>query len=104
MPRETMTSRQRVLKALSHQEPDRVPIDLGGNQTGIHKFAYQALLEHLGIADSLTIMDAVQQLALPCEALLERFHVDTRYVAAGAGSAWQGGWCRTSAAAGCGTI
>jgi uroporphyrinogen decarboxylase len=91
MPRETMTSRQRVLKALSHREPDRVPIDLGGNQTGIHKFAYQALLEHLGIADSLTIMDAVQQLALPCEPLLERFHVDTRYVAAGAGSAWKGG-------------
>ena len=27
-----------------------MPIDLGGNQTGIHKFAYQALLKHLGIA------------------------------------------------------
>ena len=85
MPRETMTSRERVLKALSHQEPDRVPIDLGGNQTGIHKFAYQALLQHLGIADELVIMDAVQQLARPCEALLQRFHVDTRYIGAGAG-------------------
>ena len=91
MPCETMSSRQRFLTALSHQEPDRVPIDLGGNQTGIHKFAYQALLAHLGIADPLTIMDAVQQLARPCEELLERFHVDTRYVSAGAGSAWQGG-------------
>ena len=36
-------------RRLNHREPDRVPIDLGGNQTGIHKFAYQALLEHLGI-------------------------------------------------------
>ncbi len=82
MPKETMTSRQRVLTALAHQTPDRVPIDLGGNQTGIHKFAYQALLEHLGIQDELSIMDPVQQLARPCEELLKRFHVDTRYIAA----------------------
>ena len=53
---ETMTSRQRVLAAMNHREPDRVPIDLGGNQTGIHKFAYRALLEHLGIDDELTIL------------------------------------------------
>jgi uroporphyrinogen decarboxylase len=91
MHRETMTSRHRMLGALNHEEPDRVPIDLGGNQTGIHKFAYQALLEHLGIEDDLVIMDAVQQLAKPCEAVLERLHVDTRYVAAGAASDWTGG-------------
>ena len=36
---ETMTPRERVLKALNHQIPDRVPIDLGGNQTGIHRNA-----------------------------------------------------------------
>jgi len=36
-------------------------------------------------------MDAVQQLAQPCESLLERFHVDTRYIAAGAASEWKGG-------------
>ncbi len=90
MPKETMTSRDRLLKALNHQEPDRVPIDLGGNQTGIHKFAYQALLEHLGIEDELVIMDPVQQLAKPCEAVLQRLRVDTRYVAAGAPSDFQG--------------
>jgi len=86
-----MTSRERVMKALNHEEPDRVPIDLGGNQTGIHKFAYKALIEHLGIRDELVIMDAVQQLAEPCEELLERLHVDTRYIAAGAASDWKGG-------------
>ena len=90
MHKETMTSRDRVLAALNHQAPDRVPIDLGGNQTGIHKFPYQALLEHLGIDDQLTIMDAVQQLAKPCEKVLERFHVDTRYVAAGAAADFDG--------------
>ena len=52
-----MTSRERMLEALSHRTPDRVPIDLGGNQTGIHKFAYQALLEHLGIEDTVAITE-----------------------------------------------
>jgi uroporphyrinogen decarboxylase len=91
MRRETMTSRERLLKALGHEMPDRVPIDLGGNQTGIHKAAYQALAAHLGIRDDLVIMDAVQQLARPCEAVLQRFHVDTRYIAAGAAAGWKGG-------------
>ena len=91
MNHESMSSRQRLLTALNHQVPDRVPIDLGGNQTGIHKFAYQALARFLGLDDSLVIMDAVQQLAQPSEALLERFHVDTRYVAAGAAAGFQGG-------------
>ena len=80
-----------MLRALNHEIPDRVPIDLGGNQTGIHKFAYRALLKHLGIEDQIEIMDAVQQLARPCEKVLERFHVDTRYVAAGAASDFRGG-------------
>lgn len=91
MPRQSLTSRQRVLAALDHREPDRVPIDLGGNQTGIHKLAYRALLDHLGIRDEPVIMDAVQQLARPCEAVLQRLRVDTRYVAAGAAADWKGG-------------
>ena len=49
--RETMSSRERVLTAINHQVPDRVPIDLGGFQTGIHKGAYVPLLKHLGIED-----------------------------------------------------
>ncbi|MCX6897418.1 MAG: uroporphyrinogen-III decarboxylase [Verrucomicrobia bacterium] len=89
--RETMTSRERVLKALNHETPDRVPFDLGGNQTGIHRKAYANLIRHLGIQDDIIIMDAVQQLAKPCEKVLERFHVDTRYIAAGAPSSWKGG-------------
>jgi len=92
MPKkETMTPRERVNKALNHEIPDRVPIDLGGNQTGIHKNAYRLLIKHLGIADEIRIMDAVQQLATPCEQVLQRFHVDTRYIAAGAAASWKGG-------------
>lgn len=81
------TSRERLLTALEHREPDRVPIDLGGNQTGIHKFAYQKLIGQLGLTEELVILDVVQQLAKPSEAVFQRLHVDTRYVwAKGAGS------------------
>ena len=90
MPKETMTSRERLLAALNHQMPDRVPIDLGGNQTGMHRLAYQALLDYLGIRDGVEIMDAVQQLARPCEAVLQRFRVDTRYIFAGAAEGFDG--------------
>ena len=38
--------------------PDRVPIDLGGNQTGIHKNAYRNLVKHLGLQEEVQIMDA----------------------------------------------
>ena len=86
-----MTSRERLLKTLRHETPDRVPIDLGGNQTGIHKNAYHNLIAHLGIREEVRILDAVQQLAVPGEAVLERLRVDTRYVRAGAPASWQGG-------------
>ena len=89
--KETMTSRQRVLAALDHKQGDRVPIDLGGNQTGIHRDAYRSLLEHLGMSEQVVIMDAVQQLARPSEEILQRFRVDTRYIAAGAVGDWTGG-------------
>lgn len=88
---ETMTARERMLTALNHEIPDRVPIDLGGFQTGIHQKAYRPLLDYLGLEDRVTIMDPVQQLARPCEALLERFHVDTRYVFAHGPDGFGGG-------------
>jgi uroporphyrinogen decarboxylase len=90
-----MTSRERVLAALDHRVPDRVPLDLGGNQTGIHRNAYASLVERLGLSagkgERIEIMDAVQQLARPSEAVLERLRIDTRYVAAGPASDWKGG-------------
>jgi len=79
--KETLTSRERLLKALNHQIPDRVPIDLGGFQSGIHRKAYENLLKYLRIKDdNIKILDCVQQLAVPCEELLQRFHVDIRYI------------------------
>ena len=46
-----MTSRERVLDALSFREPDRIPIDLGSNlQSGIMAHALDQLRRHLGLA------------------------------------------------------
>ena len=45
-----MRSRERVLAALSHREPDRVPIDLGSNlMSGIMAHALDRLRRHLGL-------------------------------------------------------
>ena len=76
---ESLTSRERILKSLNFEEPDRVPIDLGGFQTGIHKKAYIALLEFLEKEEEIVMLDAVQQLVKPSEEILELFHVDIRY-------------------------
>lgn len=80
--KETLNSRERLQKALNHQIPDRIPIDLGGFQTGIHKKTYIELLKYLNMEDEIRILDPVQQLAIPSEQLLERFHIDTRYIGA----------------------
>lgn len=79
---ETMTARERVVRALNHEETDRVPIDLGGFQTGIHRAAYQDLIEHLGLEEEVGILDPIQQLVRPSEQVLQAFHVDLRYVSA----------------------
>jgi len=76
-----MNSRERVNNALNHVIPDKIPLDFGGNQTGIHIKAYKKLIEYLEIeGNELNTYDYVQQLATPCEELLERFNIDTRYI------------------------
>ncbi|TFH30757.1 MAG: hypothetical protein E4G98_01455 [Promethearchaeota archaeon] len=76
-----MNSRERVQTSLNHREPDKIPLDLGGNQSGIHVKVYKRLLDYLGIVDNnIQYADFVQQIALPCEELLERFQIDVRYI------------------------
>src|SRR5512137_252436 len=74
-----MTSRERVLAALNHQEPDRVPIDLSGHRSsGISAIAYARLRDHLGfVKKPIRVYDPVQQLAIVDEDVLQRFGVDT---------------------------
>ena len=73
-----MTSRERVLAALNHQEPDRVPIDLSGHRSsGIAAMAYARLRDYLGLPKKpIRVYDPVQQLAIVDEDVLQRFQVD----------------------------
>jgi uroporphyrinogen decarboxylase len=75
-----LTSRERLLKTLAHQEPDRVPLDLGSTQvTGIHVLAYHRLREALGLPPvTAQICDYIQGLALPDPDVIERLGVDVR--------------------------
>lgn len=76
-----MNSRERVNTTLNHKEPDKVPIDLGGNQSSIHIKAYKKLLDYLEIEDeNVQYADFVQQIVRPCDKVLERFSIDVRYV------------------------
>ena len=72
-----MTSRERVLAAINHQEPDRVPVDFGATpSSGISAVAYSNLSQHLGLNDPIRIYDVVQQLAEPSDSVLEHFNAD----------------------------
>ncbi|MFX0186175.1 MAG: uroporphyrinogen decarboxylase family protein [Candidatus Hodarchaeota archaeon] len=74
-----MTSRERINAAISHKEPDMVPIDLGSTEaTGISAIAYHNLKKLLGMRSGQTrIYDISQQLAQPEDEILDRFKVDT---------------------------
>jgi hypothetical protein len=45
-----VSSRERIHKALTHQTPDRIPVDFGGSTvTGAHVACVQALRDHFGL-------------------------------------------------------
>ncbi|MBN1399444.1 MAG: methyltransferase, partial [Anaerolineae bacterium] len=73
------TSRERVMQAVNHCQPDRVPIDLGGHRSsGIMAMAYARLKEYLDITSGdIYVYDLVQQLAIIEPVVLDRFGVDT---------------------------
>ena len=75
-----MNSRERILKALEHEEPDRIPLDLGSsNVTGIVRSAYLNLVDHLGEEiGKVEFFDAIQQLVVVEEDILRRLGVDVR--------------------------
>lgn len=73
------TSRQRVIDALNHVQPDRVSVDFSGHRSsGINPETYRKLRQLLGLPERpIKVYDMVQQLAVLDEDVLERFGVDT---------------------------
>lgn len=73
-----MNSRERIINAINHKEPDRIPIDLGATpSSGISIVAYQNLLKYLK-KDHLQayVYDVVQEVVQPETEILDYFGVD----------------------------
>jgi uroporphyrinogen decarboxylase len=85
MSDESLSHRQRILKALNHQQPDRVPLDLGSTiVTGIAIGAYNRLKNFLGLELSETKeLDRTAQVAVVDDAVLDLFEIDTRGIIPG---------------------
>ncbi|MDI7275514.1 MAG: uroporphyrinogen decarboxylase family protein [Anaerolineae bacterium] len=77
-----MTPRERVLTTLSHKEPDKVPIDMGGVvTTSISRIGNEGLKAYMGITASNEIVSQpALDVVVPCEEILTHFEVDLRAV------------------------
>ena len=85
-----MTHRERVLAALNHRQPDRVPLDLGATRsTSIVVQAYERLNRHLGSTEPPRIFSKWLNIAHPSQAMLQRFDIDTRSVGQGPPDNWR---------------
>lgn len=79
-----MTHRERVIAALEHREPDRLPMDLGTARfTGMVLGAYENLRASLGFGDPGAIVDRMQQVVAIDERILRHFDVDLRAISQG---------------------
>ncbi|MEE9240330.1 MAG: hypothetical protein V3U53_03970, partial [bacterium] len=78
-PNGTMTSRERMRRAMDLQAPDRVPFDFGSTAiSSIAAFAYEKLKRHLGVDSETNILAKQGQVAFVDESILEKFCIDTR--------------------------
>ncbi len=72
-----ITSRDRVVTALQHREPDRAPISFGGLHDSIHLYGHRALKKHLRLEGGEDIIqDPFQQIVFPDARLLDLFRSD----------------------------
>ena len=72
-----MKSRERVAKAVNHQVPDRVPIDLGGMKAStIAAIAYDKVKRKLGITTPTKVLDPRFMIAALEDEVLRRLRVD----------------------------
>ena len=73
-----MKSRERILAAINHEEPDGLPVDIGSTpSSGISAIAYDNLIQHLDFQDKRNwVYDVVQQVAQPSSEFLDHFRID----------------------------
>ena len=83
--KETMSPRERVLAALSHEEPDRVPAVLWGSYYTLQDGTYFKMLEHRGLGDPLPPFRRYKHRNSNYydDRILDALGTDTRYVWSG---------------------
>ena len=76
---QNISHRDRVLTAISHRQPDRIPVDLSGHRSsGISAIAYAKLRKYLGLLEKpIRIYDPIQQIAIVDNDILDLFGIDT---------------------------
>ena len=89
----TLKPRERVLRALKHQEVDRIPIDLGGTHNStMGTQAYNNFKKYLNISSPTTILNPAFDIVKMEENVLKLLPVDTRSVFANPPSRTQSRW------------
>ncbi|MHB1354485.1 MAG: uroporphyrinogen decarboxylase family protein [Anaerolineae bacterium] len=85
------TSRERVMRSLAFQTPDRLPKDLGGmRSTGISAFAYPKLVHALNLPPRIPrVEDTYQMLALPDLDVLDALGCDVVTICDGVTNAFE---------------
>ena len=74
-----MNSRERVLCALNHKEPDRIPLDLGsGHCCKFTKYFYVKLLDYFGIKEEFEICSLPYQVVYASDKVLDLLKGDVR--------------------------
>lgn len=75
-----MDSRERLLTAMNHQEPDRIPLDLGsGHACKFTKYFYRKLLDYFGLKeDNLEIAQKPYQLVYASDKVMDLLGCDVR--------------------------
>jgi len=76
------TSRQRLLDALNHRQPDRIPVDFGGSAvTGIHVSCVAQLRDHFGLDHHpVKVIEPFQMLGEVEDDLKQALGVDVKSV------------------------
>jgi len=74
-------SYERVVTALQHKEPDRIPFDLGGTMvTGINVNALKSLKNYLGLKEPVRVKDTITQMACTGDDVIDYLKVDVKNV------------------------
>jgi uroporphyrinogen decarboxylase len=74
-----MRGRERILASISHQQPDKIPIDFGSTKvSSIVLEGYERLKTHFGIFSETVLLDKMQRIVEVDEAILQTLNIDTR--------------------------